>query len=100
MSRKLLIAFGVWGTGEAELRGDVCLSANDVHCVNDVRLTTDDVFASQRLLIKIPPIIAFGGEGTGEAGLCSEICLVADEIHFVDEIRLTTDDVFASQRLW
>jgi hypothetical protein len=50
---ELFNAFGVLGTGEAGLRGDVCLSANDVHCVNDVRLTTDDVFASQRLWLKL-----------------------------------------------
>ena len=50
---ELFNAFGVWGTGEAGLRSDVCLSANDVHCVNDVRLTTDDVFASQRLWLKL-----------------------------------------------
>ena len=39
--------------GEAGLGSDVCLSANDVHFVNDVRLTTDDVFASQRLWLKL-----------------------------------------------
>ena len=45
---ELFNAFGGSGTGEAGLRSDVCLSASDVHYVNDVRLTTDDVFASQR----------------------------------------------------
>ena len=36
------------GTGEAELRSEICLVADEIHFVDEIRLTPDEIFASQR----------------------------------------------------
>ena len=45
----LFDAFGVLGTGEAGLRSEICLVADEIHFVDEIRLMTDEIFASQRL---------------------------------------------------
>ena len=51
---ELFNAFGGAGTGEAGLRSEICLVADEIHFVDEIRLTPDEIFASQRLLIKTP----------------------------------------------